>query len=127
MPVVKRFRSLGQIRFVQKTPETSEEIPVVERKTIHRFQASGEARKKRSDSKHRFSLRTPNGLWSRVVELTLNCGGLSPNESSDKASLNAICNKLLFYALEDQGIVEHVLSEYPEDNEIIKIRSWRRD
>lgn len=128
MPVVKRFRPLGQVRLVRHEPRlvtenksyvTEEQNPTAA-KVISRFQPLSD-HKRRADRKHRYPLRTDTVLWDRIWEMSLNCGG-----SGSGASLNVILNKLIAYALDDQSIIKRIAEEFPVRSEFIKIRSWRR-
>ena len=112
MPEVKRFRKLGEI--TKKEPQTSTH-PLPDRKIVHRFRT----RATRSDKKHRFTLRIANEPWSNIKELSINCGG-----SESGASLNKIANLLLEYALNTPEICEKIQEQYPNSDQVIKIRTW---
>lgn len=119
MPTVKRFRTLGSLKKIEENGQAKKDITPVKRSNkVQRFQTYTEVRKRRSDRKHRFSLRIAYKEWDRVKELSLNCGGPETG-----ASLNVIVNKLLLYALEDENCINKILSEYPSRPEYIAIRT----
>lgn len=120
MPVVKRFRTLGQTR-ENSVPTEDKTSPIEDKphKTVQRFKTFTETRKRRSDRKHRFSLRIAHTEWDKIKELSLNCGS-----SETGASLNVIVVKLLREAIGNPEIVNKILAEYPDRDEIIAIRTW---
>lgn len=133
MPAVRRFRPLGKVQPVRReicektitqTRLTQTTESKEQKNEIKRFQPlSDPERRIRNDRKHRYPLRVENGLWQRVWELSLNCGG-----SASGASLNVILTKLILHALDDEGIVKRIEDEFPNKrDEFIKIRSWRLD
>lgn len=126
MPVVRRFRALGQIRKVESVSSEAEphEVQQVKRdpKIVHRFESQSGSRKIRKDGVHRFLLRVKYELWDRIEQLSLDCGGQSKG-----ASLNEICCKLMAEALNDELIVKQILKEFPGSSRYILVRSWRDD
>lgn len=125
MPVIKRFRTLGQIKIynISKQEKASNEPKPIPKhkphKNVQRFKTYTETRKRRSDRKHRYPLRIAYSEWDRIKELSLNCGGTETG-----ASLNVILNKLLSSALDNKEIINKIVTEYPNRNEYISIRTW---
>lgn len=126
MPVVRRFRALGQIRKVENvsSEEDLHEVQPVKRdpKVVRRFESQHDTRKIRKDGVHHFPLRAKYELWDSIEQLSLNCGGQSKG-----ASLNVICCKLMAEALKDELIVKQILKEFPGSSRYILVRSWRDD
>ena len=120
MPVVKRFRPLGQVKIKRSQGELETDHKEIHGKVIKRFKPLSDERR-RSDRKHRYPLRVDKKLWNRIWEFSINCGG-----SGSGASLNVILNKLIVRALDDEGITTQIRNEYPDREEFIKIRTWRR-
>lgn len=119
MPVVKRFRPLGQVRLNRSDSNLEQAVFDDKKSNFNRFEPLSE-RKRRSDRKHRYPLRCDPGLWERILEFSLNCGG-----SASGASLNVILNKLISSAMDDEMIVKNIIEQFPERLEFIRIRSWR--
>lgn len=126
MPVVRRFRALGQIRKVEdiSSEEELHEVQQVKRdpKIVRRFESQHGLRKVRKDGVHHFPLRVKYELWDRVEQISLDCGSQAKG-----ASLNVICCKLIAAALNDELIVKEIIKEFPGSNRYILIRSWRDD
>lgn len=117
MPIVKRFRKLGEIKTNKSHSEETiaPPPPIAERKTVHRFRT----RATRCDKKHRFTLRIAHEPWTELKELSINCGA-----SDTGASLNKIANLLIEYALNNPDICAEIQSKYPNPDQVIKIRTW---
>ena len=116
--VVKRFRTLGQLR--QVDPNSS-----VESKESDVKPASSSpvmTHKPRSDKKHQYPLRMGLSLWGRITELNLNCQGLESGPSLNET----LCN-LLESALDDDGLVDRLKNRFPERNQIVIVRTWGSD
>lgn len=124
MPVVRRFRTLGQVRKDVSDSSVEKVVEVQKMKSdsrsVKRFESQLGSRKVRKDKKHHFPLRVGYEIWDKVDELSLACGSLSKG-----ASLNVICVKLLSYALDDELIVKRILKEFPGNDRYVLVRSWR--
>lgn len=118
--IVKRFRTLGQVR--QKVVT---ELSVVESEGVLKddllVRSESKVRKTRVDKKHQYPLRLVNSFWRRIMELNLYCKGMSSGPS-----LNETIFDLLESALDDEAIVKRVMSKYPDRDQLVIVRSWER-
>ena len=116
MPVVvKRFRTLGQLR--QVDPNRSVESKESDVKPASSSPALN--RKPRSDKKHQYPLRMGLSLWSKIIELNLNCQGLESGPS-----LNETLCDLLESALDNEGVIDRLKNKFPERTQIVIVRTW---
>lgn len=118
--VVKRFRTLGQLRQVDPNRVVSSEKSLVKLASEEKGSSlSAMTRNPRSDKKHQYPLRMMLPLWSKITDLNLNCQGLESGPS-----LNETLCDLLEVALADEGIVERLKNKFPDRNQIVIVRSW---
>lgn len=118
--VVKRFRTLGQLRQVDPNRVISSEKSLVKLASEEKGSSlSAMTRNPRSDKKHQYPLRMVLSLWSKITDLNLNCQGLESGPS-----LNETLCDLLEGALADEGIMEHLKNKFPDRNQIVIVRSW---
>lgn len=120
--VVKRFRTLGQLRQVDPDRVVSSEHSLVKPASLKEEKGSSltaMTRNPRTDKKHQYPLRMMLPLWSKITDLNLNCQGLESGPS-----LNETLCDLLEVALADEGIVERLKNKFPDRNQIVIVRSW---
>ena len=113
--VVKRFRTLGQLREVDPNRSVESKESIV----MPASSPPALTRKSRSDKKHQYPLRMGLSLWGNITELNLNCQGLESGPSLNET----LCN-LLESALDDEGIVNRLKNKFPERDQIVIVRSW---
>ena len=116
--VVKRFRTLGQLRQVDPNRIVSSEESFIKLASASPVMP----RNPRSDKKHQYPLRLVMPLWRKITELNLNCQGLESGPS-----LNETLCDLLEIALEDEGFVERLKNKFPDRHQIVIVRSWESD
>lgn len=118
--VVKRFRTLGQIQ-KKVIPEfslvASSEVMTVGPVVV----TDSKVRKTRIDKKHQYPLRLVTPFWRRITGFNMNCQGMDSGPS-----LNETLFDLLEAALDDEGIVNRILSKYPDREQLVIVRSWER-
>lgn len=113
--VVKRFRTLGQLR--QVDPNRCVSI----KESLVKPASSSPAipRNPRSDKKHQYPLRMGLSLWGKITEFNLNCQGLESGPS-----LNETLCDLLESALDNEGILDSLKNKFPERTQIVIVRTW---
>lgn len=122
LAVVRRFRTLGQVRQVPR--EASKNVkPVSVKVAMPEVVApAASSRKRRSDRRHEYPLRAGLPLWGKITELNMNSKGLDSGPSLN----DTICD-LLEAALSDEMIKKRILDKFPERGKFIVVRTWGRD
>jgi len=122
MAVVKRFRTLGQIRQVDPAHLATSSDSVVKSDPVLVKDISLDSvssRRRYSSKKHQYPLRSTLTLWGKITDLNLNCQGLESGPS-----LNETLCDLIEMALADDVIVNWIMNKYPDRNQIVLVRSW---
>jgi len=107
--VVKRFRTLGQLRQGDPSPVISSEVPLVKKLPSNM-------------KKHQYPLRAVLSLWSKIIDLNLNCQSLESGPSINET----ICD-LIDISLSNEVVVEQIKNKFPERNQIVIVRSWESE
>lgn len=117
--VVKRFRTLGQLRQVDPNRVVSNSESLVAPSSIKEESGSALSRKTRLDKKHQYPLRSELSLWKKIIDLNFNCKGLVSGPSLNET----ICD-LLEISLSDEAVVNLIKNKFPDRNQIVIVRSW---
>lgn len=111
--VVKRFRTLGQLRQVNPDRGVSTEESLVSPTSLKKENSISNGKK------HQYPLRAPLSLWGKITDLNLNCQGLESGPSLNET----ICD-LLEFSLADESVIDRIKNKFPNRNQIVIVRSW---